>query len=71
MSNSTSLKQPKTYIALINLWTIATSAELNLGAMLQMNDEYELLQNIILEKGNFSQAEQTNEQNISEFAKNV
>jgi len=40
-------------------------------AFREMNDEYELLQNIILEKGNFTQAEQTNEQNISEIYRDI
>jgi curved DNA-binding protein CbpA len=36
-----------------------------------MNDEYEFLQNIILQKGNFTAAEQTNEQNISEIYRDI
>lgn len=37
----------------------------------EMNDEYELLQNIILKNGNFSDAEQVNEQNISEIYRDI
>jgi len=36
-----------------------------------MNDEYELLQSIILQKGNFTASEQTNEQNISEVYREI
>lgn len=40
-------------------------------AFREMNDEYELLQSIILEKGNFSTSEQANEQNISEIYRDI
>ena len=36
-----------------------------------MNDEYEFLQSIILQKGNFTASEQTNEQNISEVYRDI
>jgi len=40
-------------------------------AFKEMNNEYELLQNIILKNGNFTDAEQTNEQNISEIYRDI
>jgi curved DNA-binding protein CbpA len=40
-------------------------------AFRSMNNEYELLQSIILQKGNFTATEKTNEQNISEIYREI